>query len=118
MPILKTSNVLTAMIAKLRVSDGALFYAVCGSHPGCGATFPTTGGPVFTLFQRDDCHLCDQALRVLAQARVAGLDSVFIDDVAALEARYGARVPVLRDGQGRELDWPFDVATVTAWMAP
>ncbi len=118
MPVLKTSNVLTAMIAKLRVSDGALFYAVCGGHPGCGATFPTTGGPVFTLFQRDDCHLCDQALIVLAQARVTDLESVFIDDAPDLESRYGARVPVLRDSQGRELDWPFDVASVAAWRAP
>ena len=116
MPILKTSNVLTAMIAKLRVSDGALFYAVCGSYPGCAATFPRAGGPVFTLYQRDDCHLCDQALAVLAQARVAGLDSVFIDDDPDLEDRYGTRVPVLRDGEGRELDWPFDVETITAWM--
>ncbi|MGL4693264.1 MAG: glutaredoxin family protein, partial [Stenotrophomonas maltophilia] len=38
---------------------------------------------MFTLFQRDDCHLCDQALAVLAQARVADLDSVFIDDDTA-----------------------------------
>lgn len=116
MPILKTSNVLTAMIAKLRVSDGALFYAVAGASPECGATFSKVGGPVFTLYQRDDCHLCDQALTVLAQARVADLDSVFIDDDTALEARYGLRVPVLRDAQGRELDWPFDVAAVEAWI--
>ncbi len=116
MPILKTSNVLTAMIAKLRVSDGALFYAVPGSDPGCGATISIMGGPVFTLFQRDDCHLCDQALAVLAQARVGGLDSVFIDDHPGLQARYGSRVPVLRDEQGRELDWPFDVPTVEAWI--
>lgn len=116
MPILKTSNVLTAMIAKLRVSDGALFYALRAAGSGCGATFPKAGGPVFTLFQRDDCQLCDQALAVLAQARVPGLDSVFIDDDPALEARYGLRVPVLRDVQGRELDWPFDVAAVQVWI--
>lgn len=67
---------------------------------------------MFILYQRDDCHLCDLALAVLAQARVAGLDSVFIDHDAVLEARYGTRVPVLRDAQGRELDWPFDAATV------
>lgn len=72
---------------------------------------------MFILYQRDDCHLCDLALAVLAQARVPGLDSVFIDDDAALEARYGSRVPVLRDGQGRELDWPFDAATLSAWRA-
>ncbi len=75
------------------------------------------GGPMFILYQRDDCHLCDQALAVLAQARVPGLDSVFIDEDAALEARYGCRVPVLRDAQGRELDWPFDVATVRRFTA-
>ncbi|KMM75842.1 glutaredoxin [Xanthomonas sp. NCPPB 1128] len=70
-----------------------------------------------TLYQRDDCHLCDQALQVLARARVAEPDSVFIDDDAALEARYGVRVPVLRTADGRELDWPFDARRVTDWLA-
>jgi len=66
-----------------------------------------------TLYQRDDCHLCDLALDVLAQARVPDFDSVFIDDDAVLEARYGERVPVLReDESARELDWPFDAAAV------
>ena len=61
------------------------------------------------LFQRDDCHLCDEALAALARVRAPDFESVFIDDDAALEAAYGARVPVLRDeGDGRELDWPFD----------
>ena len=61
------------------------------------------------LYQRDDCHLCDLALEVLARARVPEFESVFIDDDEALEERYGVRVPVLRDdGTGRELDWPFD----------
>lgn len=63
----------------------------------------------YTLFQRDDCHLCDEALAALARVRAPDFDSVFIDDDAALEAAYGARVPVLRDeASGRELDWPFD----------
>jgi hypothetical protein len=60
------------------------------------------------LFQRDDCKLCDEALAVLAAARVPDFDSVFIDDDAALEARYGERIPVLCDAaDGRELGWPF-----------
>ena len=43
---------------------------------------------------------------------------MFLDDQPALEARYGTRVPVLRDERGeRELDWPFDAATVQAWLA-
>ena len=66
--------------------------------------------PALILFQRDDCHLCDLALDVLAQARAPEFESVFIDGDDALEARYGERVPVLRDeARGVELDWPFDV---------
>ena len=70
------------------------------------------------LYQRDDCHLCDQALAVLAQARVPEFDSVFLDDVPMLESRYGVRVPVLRDdARDIELDWPFDAAAVQAFLA-
>ena len=70
------------------------------------------------LYQRDDCHLCDQALAVLAQARVPEFDSVFLDDVPMLESRYGVRVPVLRDDERDiELDGPFDAAAVQAFLA-
>lgn len=72
-----------------------------------------------TLYQRDECHLCDLALDLLAQAQVPDFDSVFIDDDGELEARYGARVPVLRAVDGahvRELDWPFDVERLRAFV--
>ena len=73
--------------------------------------------PRLVLFQRDDCHLCDLALDVLAAARVPEFDSVFIDDDEVLEARYGVRVPVLRDvGREVELDWPFDVARLRGFL--
>ena len=69
------------------------------------------------LYQRDYCHLCDQALAVLAEARAPEFDSVWVDDDEELESRYGTRVPVLRDGRdGRELDWPFDAAAVVAFV--
>jgi hypothetical protein len=69
------------------------------------------------LYQRDYCHLCDQALAVMAQARAPEFDSVWVDDDAALEARYGTRVPVLRDTRdGRELDWPFGAEAVAAFV--
>ena len=69
------------------------------------------------LFQRDDCPLCDEALAVLAAARTPDFESVWIDDDAALEARYGARVPVLRDeARGVELDWPFSADEVRAFL--
>jgi hypothetical protein len=71
----------------------------------------------FVLYQRDYCHLCDQALAVMAQARAPDFDSQWVDDDDALEARYGTRVPVLRDsGDGREMDWPFDAAAVRAFF--
>lgn len=69
------------------------------------------------LYQRDDCHLCDLALDVLAQARAPDFDSVFIDGDAELEARYGERVPVLREGKtGMELGWPFAVDAVRRFL--
>jgi hypothetical protein len=67
------------------------------------------------LYQRDDCHLCDLALAELAIAGVPDFDSVFIDGDAALEQRYGLRVPVLRAGD-RELGWPFDAAMLRHWL--
>jgi len=74
--------------------------------------------PAYLLYQRDDCHLCDLALEVLAAARFPEFDGVYIDDDAGLEARYGLRVPVLRDVRSdRELDWPFDSARVQAFLA-
>lgn len=70
-----------------------------------------------TLYQRDDCHLCDLALAVLAEARVPEFESAFIDGDDELEARYGVRVPVLRRGDGAELDWPFDAPGLTRFLA-
>ncbi|CAD0318020.1 glutaredoxin family protein [Xanthomonas hortorum] len=68
------------------------------------------------LYQRDDCHLCDQAVAVLAQTRAGEFSSVFIDGDAALESAYGERVPVLRDAVGRELGWPFDSRRLREWL--
>ncbi|MBV2208331.1 MAG: glutaredoxin family protein [Thermomonas sp.] len=69
------------------------------------------------LYQRDNCHLCDLALDVLAQAQLPEFDTVFIDDDDVLEASYGVRVPVLRDTQhAAELDWPFDAQAVRQFL--
>ena len=71
----------------------------------------------YILYQRDDCPLCDAALEVLAQVRLPEFESAWIDGDAALEARYGTRVPVLRDGEReRELGWPFDATTLRAFL--
>lgn len=69
------------------------------------------------LYQRDDCPLCDQALAVLAAARVPDFDTTWIDDDEALESRYGTRVPVLHAvDKALELDWPFTVDALRAWL--
>ncbi|MDR1076876.1 MAG: glutaredoxin family protein [Xanthomonadaceae bacterium] len=70
------------------------------------------------LYQRDDCHLCDLALAVLAEAKAPDFKSIFIDDDAELEARYGIRVPVLRStATSAELDWPFSRNQVRDFLA-
>ena len=75
-------------------------------------------GSRFLLFQRDDCHLCDLALDVLAAASAPAFESVFIEDDPALEQRYGQRVPVWRDQRAeRELDWPFSPDAVRDFLA-
>ena len=73
--------------------------------------------PRLSLYLRDHCPLCDEAMDLLAQARAPDFDSVWIDDDPALEDRYGIRVPVLRDEDGgRELDWPFTVEALRAFL--
>jgi hypothetical protein len=72
---------------------------------------------VLVLYQRDDCKLCDEAVALLARMRVPDFESVWIDGDAELEARYGERVPVLRDeASGRELGWPFDAAALRVFF--
>jgi len=87
--------------------------AVCCTCPDCLSCDDVS----MILFQRDDCHLCDQALALLAAARAPTFHSVFIEIDAALEVRYGTRVPVLRDdSSGLELDWPFDLARLRDFL--
>ena len=72
-----------------------------------------------SLYQRDHCPLCDEAYEILSLGGVPDFDPVWIDGDAALEARYGTRVPVLRRSEdGAELDWPFTVASLRAFLAP
>ena len=71
-----------------------------------------------SLFQRDDCPLCDEAYEILAFGGVPDFEPVWIDGDSTLEARYGARVPVLRRNEdGAELDWPFTVSSLQAFLS-
>jgi len=72
---------------------------------------------MLTLYQRDDCKLCDEAVALLARVRAPEFESVWIDGDAGLEARYGLRVPVLRDeATDQELGWPFDANTLRRFL--
>ncbi len=71
-----------------------------------------------TLFQRDDCPLCDEAHERLLAAGVADFEPVWIDGDPVLEGKYGTRVPVLRrKDSGAELGWPFEVEQVRRFLA-
>lgn len=68
------------------------------------------------LYTTSGCHLCELAAALL-DARNLSYRSVDIADDDALFDRYGVRIPVLADGQGRELGWPFDADGLAAWLA-
>ena len=70
-----------------------------------------------TLFSRSYCHLCDDmraALQPLANAAGATIDIVDVDSDPVLEARYGARVPVLFAGSVELCHYFLDRARVAA----
>lgn len=68
------------------------------------------------LYVTRGCHLCEDALAVLAEAGLRhAVQPVEIGYDEALARRYGVRIPVLRVMESaRELDWPFTVADVQA----
>lgn len=74
-----------------------------------------------TLFGTPACHLCEQAealLKGLLNPDFFQLNHVDIAERDELIARYGLRIPVLRrDADGQELNWPFDVEAVVAFLS-
>ena len=72
------------------------------------------------LYYTSGCHLCELAEEVLAEACAAGADIqwtlVDIADSNELMSRYGWTIPVLAYA-GAELNWPFDLAKLQAWLA-
>lgn len=55
------------------------------------------------------CHLCDVAEQVLIPLLQQGcaIEAIDIADDDALMARYQTAIPVLANGAGEELHWPF-----------
>ena len=75
---------------------------------------------VLTVYSRNYCHLCDDMIAALQQLQgryVFEIKVVDVDSDAALETRYGERVPVL-EAAGRELCHYFmDEPAVTDFLA-
>lgn len=71
-----------------------------------------------TIYTTLGCHLCAQLaalVAALANQQVA-LTHIEISEDATLMERYGARIPVLVDQQGRELDRGLDVDRLSTWL--
>lgn len=73
------------------------------------------------LYTTAGCHLCEDALELLHQARSAGhqieICEVEISDSESLMVAYGVRIPVIRiDDREAELGWPFDLATLNQFL--
>ena len=74
-----------------------------------------------TLFGTSACHLCEVAhdmLRATLNPAFFDIRHVDIADSDALIEQYGVRIPVLRrDADGAELNWPFDVNALIAFLS-
>ncbi|WP_092389618.1 glutaredoxin family protein [Halopseudomonas salegens] len=74
---------------------------------------------VLTLYGTSACHLCDAAMSALEPLKGNGVHVHVVDiseDPLLLE-RYQLRIPVLqRTDNGAELDFPFDLPQVMAWL--
>jgi len=80
--------------------------------------------PQLRLFSRNYCHLCHDMLAALEALRSEpgvprfGIDVVDVDTDPVLEAKYDELVPVLVDGEGRELCHYFlDTAKVREYLS-
>ena len=79
--------------------------------------------PLLRLFSRDYCHLCHDMLAALEALRSEpgmlhfDIEVLDVDADPALEAKYDELVPVLLDGEGRELCHYFlDAAKVREYL--
>ena len=69
-----------------------------------------------TLYTTLGCHLCEHAEAILEAGGHVFQPKDIADDLDLME-RYGVRIPVVRDGAGRELGWPFDGTQLEAFLS-
>lgn len=88
-----------------------------GAQPGPGPGGRVVDRPRLTLFGTAGCHLCEEAAQRLVAVEAPAWRTVDVAGDEALLARYGTRIPVVRnEASGRELGWPFDALELRAWL--
>ncbi|MDT8310631.1 MAG: glutaredoxin family protein [Methylophaga sp.] len=72
-----------------------------------------------TLYTTAGCHLCELALaqlQNLQKTQRIEVRSVEIGDDDDLVERYGIRIPVIQCVNQQELDWPFALPELKAFL--
>lgn len=71
-----------------------------------------------SLYTTMGCHLCTQLESLVAPLanQKVWLHHIEISDDDALVERYGVRIPVLVDNDGKELDRGFELDRLSAWL--
>lgn len=75
--------------------------------------------PLVRLYSRRVCGLCDVAREAIEQVRLTAafaFEEVVVDDDPDLEARFGARVPVLEVDGHEELEYHVDAHSLRALL--
>jgi len=67
------------------------------------------------LYTTSGCHLCELAEEILYAQNLRFTPVDIADDIELIQ-RYGVKIPVIADQQGRELGWPFDGTGLSAWL--
>ncbi len=69
------------------------------------------------LYTTGHCHLCEEAEAIVRRAGATALKIDITDDDNLFD-KYRTRIPVLqRTDNDAELDWPFDEALVSRFLA-
>jgi hypothetical protein len=73
----------------------------------------------YVFYTTEGCHLCDQAWAIVTdQGLVSVMTQVEIIHKEADVARYGIRIPVIKNNvTDREIFWPFDGVELANYIA-
>ncbi|MDG0968523.1 MAG: glutaredoxin family protein [Porticoccaceae bacterium] len=72
------------------------------------------------LYSSQDCHLCHQALQILAplvKTQKIVIVEVDISSDHSLKERYALRIPVVMLPNGQEKGWPFTAAQISRMLS-